>query len=144
MTKSLNRLFGLLTSVTEIRAQADDALIGFSDVLKGTVRVKNPAPSTVLFYEAGIWERSQQAAHNVYCWDFSNNAVLLSHLRQGEHQPVFLVRFVEDAGGFVSEAPHKCRADLYRARLAYCNDGFVCHWSIHGPRKCTTIETFYS
>lgn len=113
---------------------------------QGEVTVQRETPSTLIFYEKGVWEEQKMEFTNTYRWTFDRREGLISleHLRQGLNHPVFLFHLTASQKNALSSIDsHLCGGDLYFGQLHLNPHGLHLKWRVIGEKKDQEIELTY-
>ncbi|HEX4144515.1 MAG TPA: DUF6314 family protein [Pirellulales bacterium] len=122
---------------------------GWSGSGEGTVAVMSDSPESMIFAERGTFKTEsgkELSFENSFRWSFDDNgrALQLEHLRFGPQRPVFLFKLVFAGPNLlVSDSPHACDQDCYRARMEIAESGIRLEWRVQGPEKDETISYLY-
>jgi hypothetical protein len=145
----LSQFWERLQTVTELTLHAQTRFnTGWNGRGKGTVLVERGGAATVTFYEKGFWQMAEDqgmAFSNVYRWSFNQNdgIISLEHLRL--HQPVFLFNLMPiGSDRLISANPHRCKEDVYAAKVVWNRNSIHLSWNVLGPKKNEEIDCLYT
>jgi len=142
----LSKVRRLLVEATDSAAGgADDPVLGVA-----AVTFTGRGPEVLDWEEAGTWESKSGppvSFRNRLRWTLhlDENALGLSHLRQGIDHPAWLCEFVPITDvALRAREPHRCGDDTYSAQLLVEPSSLVVQWRVEGPRKNQSIIHRYS
>lgn len=142
MSKSLKILWSMLGNVRSLRFSAQSYVDkGWIRTGSGQIIVTAPHENSLVFSETGYWhtqnaKQSSVRFQNTLLWQRTESSLLVSHLRHGVDQPVFLFELTWEAEGiWRSNKPHECGQDIYSATLSLSASEIEMQWQIMGPKK---------
>lgn len=97
------------------------------------------ASSVIIWRERGRWTTGPLAGisfRNSTAWRKVTGiaGLEISHLRRGDHLPTLLGRLHPHASGqLISETPHQCGLDSYRATLSWSLSRIELRWDVESP-----------